>query len=166
VESKPSLFCAQVHGLASSTELNDEMGHIVGASQTVRPAPNPVPTGRATSLTPYRLDAPRPSPRTDWMRRVPHPVPTGRAASLTPYRLDAPRPSPRTIWTRCLRVELPGSHHVRAVAVTAGGRPPPAPDPLNVFRPTHFANRCGFWSRPDLYQDPRRVIVEIRFGRK
>ena len=134
MESKPSLFCAQVHGLASSTELNDEMGHIVGASQTVRPAPNPVPTGRAKSLIPYRL--------------------------------DAPRPSPRTIWTRCLRVELPGSHHVRAVAVTAGGRPPPAPDPLNVFRPTHFANRCGFWSRPDLYQDPRRVIVEIRFGRK
>ena len=86
MESKPSLFCAQVHGLASSTELNDEMGHIVGASQTVRPAPNPVPTGRATSLTPYRLDAPRPSPRTDWTRRVPHPVLFGHAASVSNSR--------------------------------------------------------------------------------
>jgi len=65
VEYKPSFFRAQVHGLASSTEHNDEMGHIVGASQTVRPAPNP---------------------RTNWTRRVPRPVLIGHAASVSNSR--------------------------------------------------------------------------------
>ena len=40
------------------------------------PAPPPPPlvqSGHASSLTPYQMDTPRPSPRTNRTRRVPHP---------------------------------------------------------------------------------------------